>query len=56
VYGVSGVWVADASVLPTSSGVNPMVTSMAVAHKVARGVVEGWKAGAVGGASAAAKL
>lgn len=56
VYGVSGVWVADASVLPTSSGVNPMVTSMAVAHKVARGVVEGWKAGSVGGASAAAKL
>ncbi|CAK9782675.1 long-chain fatty alcohol dehydrogenase [Cutaneotrichosporon oleaginosum] len=54
-YGVSGVWVADASVLPTSSGVNPMVTSMAVAHKVARGVVEGWQAGTEG-ARGSAKL
>lgn len=46
-YGVQGVWVADASVLPSSSGVNPMVSTMAVANKVARGIVEGWKEGGV---------
>ncbi|BEJ02040.1 hypothetical protein CcaverHIS631_0607220 [Cutaneotrichosporon cavernicola] len=55
-YGVSGVWVADASVLPTSSGVNPMITTMAVAQMVARGVVEGWQAGNVTSASTTAKL
>ncbi|GMK57947.1 hypothetical protein CspeluHIS016_0407810 [Cutaneotrichosporon spelunceum] len=46
-YGVNGVWVADASVLPTSSGVNPMITTMAVAQKIVRGVVDGWRGGSV---------
>lgn len=44
VRGVKGVWVADASVLPTSSGVNPMVTAMAVSRKVARELLKAWKA------------
>lgn len=40
VFGVSGVYCADASVLPSASGVNPMITTMAVARKIARGVVD----------------
>lgn len=40
VWGVEGVSVADASVLPSAAGVNPMVTVMAVAEHVAEGVVE----------------
>lgn len=50
-YGVKGVWVSDASVLPSSSGVNPMITVMAVAHKVAREVVRSWKAELASGSS-----
>jgi choline dehydrogenase-like flavoprotein len=34
------LYVADASVFPTSSGVNPMITIMAIADHVARGIVE----------------
>jgi choline dehydrogenase-like flavoprotein len=30
-----GVWIGDASAFPTASGVNPMVTIMAVAHRTA---------------------
>ena len=32
VFGVRGLFVADASAFPGSSGVNPMITIMAVAH------------------------
>ena len=35
VWGVGGLYVADASVFPTSSGVNPMLTIMAIAHRAA---------------------
>ena len=35
VWGVPGLFVADASTFPTSSGVNPMLTIMAVAHRAA---------------------
>jgi choline dehydrogenase-like flavoprotein len=39
---VRGVYVADASAFVTSSGVNPMITVMAIADHVARGIGEGW--------------
>lgn len=35
-----GLYVADASVFPTSSGVNPMITIMAIADHVAHSIVE----------------
>lgn len=38
VWGAEGLYVADASVFPSASGVNPMVTNMAVADWVARNV------------------
>jgi choline dehydrogenase-like flavoprotein len=34
VYGVPGLYVADTSLFPASSGVNPMITVMALAHLV----------------------
>jgi len=39
VHGVNGVYVADASLFPASSGVNPMITIMALARHVAIGMV-----------------
>jgi long-chain-alcohol oxidase len=39
-HDVRGLYVADASAFPTSSGVNPMITIMAIADHVARGIVE----------------
>jgi choline dehydrogenase-like flavoprotein len=38
VRGVDGLFVADASVFPASSGVNPMVTVMAVAKVIGEGI------------------
>jgi len=38
VYGVKGLYVADASLFPASSGVNPMITVMALAKCVADGI------------------
>ena len=38
VFGLSGAYVADASLFPASSGVNPMITIMALALHVARGM------------------
>ncbi|HEV8399613.1 MAG TPA: GMC family oxidoreductase [Gemmatimonadales bacterium] len=35
VWGVRDLYVADASVFPTSSGVNPMLTIMGIAHRAA---------------------
>jgi long-chain-alcohol oxidase len=35
VWGVRGLYVADASVFPSASGVNPMLTVMAIAHRAA---------------------
>lgn len=38
VFGVRGLYVADASAFPASSGVNPMITVMALAKCVAEGI------------------
>ena len=38
VFGLPGAYVADASLFPASSGVNPMVTIMALALHVAKGM------------------
>ncbi len=39
---VRDLYVADGSTFPASSGVNPMITIMAVADHVSRGLAEGW--------------
>ncbi len=41
VWDINGLWVADGSIVPTSLGVNPQVTVMAMAHRVAAGIVDG---------------
>lgn len=43
VYGVEGLYVCDASVLPGSTGVNPMVTIMSVADYISRKMVGSWE-------------
>jgi long-chain-alcohol oxidase len=40
VWGIRSLYVADASTFPTASGVNPMLTVMAIAHRAA-GVIAG---------------
>lgn len=40
VWGCEGLYVADASVFPSASGVNPMLTVMAIAEHIGKGVVE----------------
>jgi choline dehydrogenase-like flavoprotein len=39
VWGVEGLYITDASAFPTPSGVNPMLTTMALAHRTAAGMV-----------------
>ena len=41
-FELPGLYVADSSAFVTSSGVNPMITIMAIADHVARGIAEGW--------------
>lgn len=41
VFGVKGLYIADASAFPGSSGVNPMVTIMAMAHHTAQRIAGG---------------
>ena len=38
VFGVRGLYIGDASAFPGSSGVNPMITIMAIAHHTAIGI------------------
>ena len=40
VHGIRDLYVADASLFPSSVGVNPMMTIVACASRVARGVAE----------------
>jgi len=59
VWGTSGLFVCDASVMPSASGVNPMVTNMAIADWVSRGIArrmaEEAGVGAVAGAAGVAE-
>jgi len=41
VFGLRGLYVADASAFPASSGVNPMITIMALAHHIAGRIADG---------------
>ncbi|ERF70005.1 hypothetical protein EPUS_03557 [Endocarpon pusillum Z07020] len=46
VWGVDeGLYVADASVFPSASGVNPMVTNMGIAEWISRGIIREGKKG-----------
>ncbi len=40
VYGAEGLYIADGSLMPSSIGVNPMITIIAMALRVARGLAE----------------
>ena len=40
VWGTKGLYVADASVFPSASGVNPMVTNMAISDWISRGIAQ----------------
>lgn len=42
-WDVSGLFVADASLFPTASGVNPMITVYGLSHMVAAGIAKRWK-------------
>jgi choline dehydrogenase-like flavoprotein len=37
-HGTPGVWIGDASAFPTASGTNPMLTTMALAHRTAEAI------------------
>jgi choline dehydrogenase-like flavoprotein len=47
VWGTEGLYVADASVFPSASGVNPMVTNMAIADYISRGIARGFESRAM---------
>ncbi len=38
VWGTEGLYVSDASIFPSASGVNPMVTNMAISDWISRGI------------------
>lgn len=39
VWGTEGLYVSDASIFPSASGVNPMVTNMAISDWISRGIM-----------------
>jgi choline dehydrogenase-like flavoprotein len=41
-HDLPGLFIADGSAFVTSSGVNPMITIMAIADHVARGIADRW--------------
>ncbi|KAI9892732.1 MAG: hypothetical protein M1814_001152 [Vezdaea aestivalis] len=43
VWGTEGLYVADASVFPSASGVNPMITNMAISDYISRNLAEEMK-------------
>ena len=43
VWGTEGLYITDASVFPSASGVNPMVTNMGIADMISREIAEGLK-------------
>jgi choline dehydrogenase-like flavoprotein len=45
VFGTEGLYVADASVFPSASGVNPMISTMGISEFIARGIVRELKLG-----------
>lgn len=45
VWGTEGLYVADASVFPSASGVNPMVTNMAISDWISRGIAREMRGG-----------
>ena len=47
VWGVHRLYVADGSVLPTSLGINPMVTIEAMAHMIAGHIISDLKQSSV---------
>jgi choline dehydrogenase-like flavoprotein len=53
-HDVRGVWIGDGSAFPTSTGTNPMVSIMALAHRTAEAIV-GATVESTGGAVAAAR-
>ena len=40
-HDTAGVWIGDGSAFPTSTGTNPMVSIMALAHRTAEAIVAG---------------
>lgn len=40
VWGTEGLYIADTSVFPSASGVNPMITCMGISRNIARGIVD----------------
>jgi choline dehydrogenase-like flavoprotein len=43
VWGTKGLYITDASVFPSASGVNPMVTNLAISDITSRGIAAGLK-------------
>jgi choline dehydrogenase-like flavoprotein len=41
VWGTEGLYLADASIFPSASGVNPMATNMAISDYISRGIAKG---------------
>jgi choline dehydrogenase-like flavoprotein len=52
-HDTKGVWIGDGSAFPTSSGTNPMISIMALAHRTAEAIAEGAGAKAAGEKTAA---